>query len=568
MKNITLVIILLLAGILRINHNTFVSGYNYDELAVISSAAGKFPFEILKTCALNDYHAPLYQLIIHFFTGFNNEWVLIRLFGGFLSILNVYIFYKIGTLLKNKKTGYITALILAVNYLTISTASFVKFYVLVFLLTSINIYYFIKILKYNTSHKKFAFCNTVLILSSTYAFIFVLIEYIFLFIKKGQKEIYKSFFVSSTGFILYLPILILQIKLNNSCIFSTQYENMKFNLTVFLNTLNDFFTPLLNYCNNLETQSAYGLWLDFLNYGNIRSIIELALFSLIPIAIALYFTIKSILNNKISKKLSTIAGVFFIIFILFTKLGITGFVPIYLYPCIIISLIVFASGINEKNISKYLFGAYILLNLAIIGIYNTHENSFDQAKIFNNEIPYFNNANKYTLVATTGARFMEKYYDFNVISFDSEEMAGTYKSDVLKKIYDKNINKKNAKDIILKTVKNNYKNPDFEAYFKEKLYNKIKNKENIVFCFEANENSPFIADFGSQNITYKTENYSYEYLIELLEKYFKRVKFEQYSQTKNNIWEKIYEDNTNKYSTLYLAKNASRSWIFVHYQKQ
>ena len=63
-------------------------------------------------------------------------------------------------------------------------------------------------------------------------------------------------------------------------------------------------------------------------------------------------------------------------------------------------------------------------------------------------------------------------------------------------------------------------------------------------------------------------SYSYEYLVNLLDKYFTRVKFEQYTKNNNDEWSKTYEDYSNTYSTLYLAQNATKSWIFVTYQKQ
>ena len=105
MKNYKLFLILTLAVFLRLNYDVFINGYNFDELAIMSSAVQSFPFDILKTCAKNDYHAPLYQLIVHFFTYFNPEWLYIRLFNIVLSVLNVYIFYKLGKLIKDRNTA-------------------------------------------------------------------------------------------------------------------------------------------------------------------------------------------------------------------------------------------------------------------------------------------------------------------------------------------------------------------------------------------------------------------------------------------------------------------------------
>ena len=59
-----------------------------------------------------------------------------------------------------------------------------------------------------------------------------------------------------------------------------------------------------------------------------------------------------------------------------------------------------------------------------------------------------------------------------------------------------------------------------------------------------------------------------EYLIDLLEKYFKRTKIEQFVRTNNDDFVKIFEDSTNKYPTKSLATYANSSWVFVTYQKQ
>ena len=144
-------------------------------------ARQNFPFEIYKTIGNIDYHAPLYYFIAHPFTYLENESIYLRLLNLIISLVNIFVFYKIGTLIKNKKTGIILALILTVNHLAISTVSFVKFYCLCFLLVSFSVYYLVKILKKEKGYLKFAIANFFLILSNTLGFIFVSLEYIFLF---------------------------------------------------------------------------------------------------------------------------------------------------------------------------------------------------------------------------------------------------------------------------------------------------------------------------------------------------------------------------------------------------
>ena len=302
MRNYKPIAIIVLAVFLRLNYDTFISGYNYDEIAMMSTAVQSFPFGILKTAAVNDYHAPLYQLIIHFLTYLTPQWVFIRLFNVILSVLNVFVFYKIGCLLKNKNAGYLTALILCVNHLAISTASFVKFYALAFLLLSFSVYYFIKIIKYNKGHKKLGIINALLILTSTYGFIFVFLEYFYLFFKKRDRALYRSIIISLTGFILYLPILLAQIKLNFTNIFSPHSYYVEFAPVSLYNALNDYFAPLLNYCCNLATVVSFSIFLHFIDSINNKTpqfhyLIEFIIFSVVPVTLAILFILKGIKKN-------------------------------------------------------------------------------------------------------------------------------------------------------------------------------------------------------------------------------------------------------------------------------
>ena len=573
----------------------------------MSSAVQSFPFGILKTAATNDYHAPLFQLIVHFFTYFDNEWIYIRLFNAFLSVLNVYIFYKIGSLVKDKNTGYISALVLAVNHLAISTASFVKFYALAFLLISINIYYFIKILKYNSGYNKFAVCNILFILTSTYGFIFIFLEYLYLLISKRNKNLYKSILISSIGFILYLPVLLVQIKTNFSNIFSPHGYYSEFAPISLYNALNDYFAPFLNYCCNIQTIAAFTLLLKFIKSGQIHYLLEFIVFSAIPVIIALFFIFKSIYKNKYVRQINIISLSFLIVFIIMTKLELTGFISIYIYPFALISLISIGCGVlicNKRKIAIGVFVIYILINLSILNSYPADKRDFFRAKIYGCIEQYYKDNENVKLVVTSGGRFLKKYYKQKVIfDFDSEKINGVFQREYISLIFGKEvadkINKINAFELLKPLIINKYRNPDFEKYFIKNVYDKLQKNETVTLCFTGEENyfldkyddyvlwlnkmpyNPHLskADFKFALSDYETvmdtavlgqiiNSHSYEYLIDLFDKYFKRVKFEQYTKTNNDKWIKNFEDTTDTYSTLYLAQNTTKSWIFVTYKKE
>ena len=613
MRNYKLIAIIFLAAFLRINYDTFIPGYNYDEIAIMSTAVQSFPFGIIKTAAENDYHAPLYQLIVHFFTHLTPEWVYIRLFNVLLSLINVYVFYKIGCLIKNKNTGYLCALVITVNHLAISTSSFVKFYALAFLLVSISLYYFIKILKYNNGYNKLGIANLFLILTSTYGFIFVFLEYFYLFFKKNNTRLYKSILISLIGFILYLPILSKQIWLNHTNIFSPHSYYVEFAPVSLYNALNDFFGPLLNYCCNLTTIVGLSVLLQFITSvksGNIQIhyLIEFILFSIIPVTIAIIFIFKSIKENCIVKEINIISLMFFVVFILLTKLEFTGFVPIYMYPMAIILLASIGIGIDDfkhKKLAICLFIVYLFSNLFISNCYPPDKREYLTPKIYNCFEQFYSENKNAKVIATSGGRFLKKYYkNKDIFEFDNEKMRGNFQREYISLIYGKEIgekiNKKNAYDLIKPIILTRYRCPDFEKYFVENVYNKVNKGERVFLAFSAEDDTSFLEKYKNYSkwlkkmkydyhlskatikealsndvdcvdtsiLTQAMEGQSYEYLIDLLEKYFKRQGFVQYTRDNNDNWIKIFEDRTNKYSTLYLAQNATNSWIFVEYQKQ
>lgn len=601
-KNLWLIFILFLAIFLRLNYDVFINGYNFDELAMVSIAKQAFPFGIFKALSELDYHAPLYYIIIHPFTYFENEWIYLRALNVLISLINVYVFYKIGCLLNNKKTGLVLALILAVNHLAIGTVSFVKFYCLCFLLTSINLYYFIKILKQNKGYKKFGYTNFLLILSSTFGFIFVLIEY---FVLK-KKESLKTIYIPLLGFLIYLPILIKQIILSKETILSPHLSYANLSPYSIYALLNDYFTPLINYSCNLitvESLSYIGKFINSIQDNNldIASFLIILFLSIIPIAISIYAITLGIIKNKIIKNLSYVAIGYFIFFIFLILFEKTGFIPIYLYPFGIITFIALALGlesIKSKKISTLLISYLILAQLIIPNCYPIKKRGVEKAKIYYGFEKYIkqNQEQNVVYITTNGARFLKKYYkNENIIEFDDEKLSGKNGREFIGLFFNEEIkklaNKENFKNLIQEKVLNNDKNTNFEQYFN----NNILKNEKIVLAFYADETPFLLQDREIKNIllNYKyfphltrfedvfndkkilnseilskiVLTHAYKQLFADLEKNYRITKITQYAKTINNDYIKISEiTNLNK-STLWIAQNGLLGWFFITYEK-
>ena len=613
-KNIYLILIFSLAIFLRLNPDIFIPGYNYDELAIVSIAKSNFPFEILKNCANLDYHAPLYYLLIHPISLLKNEFIYLRIFNLIISLINIFVFYKIGKALINKKTGLIFALFLSVHHLQIMTVSLVKFYCLCFLLASISTYYFIKILKYKKGYFKFAIANIFFLLSSTLGFIFINCLYLILILnKKDSKNIIKSFLISKIGFILYFPILITQTKNAFNNIISPHGSYSEFSLFSFYNFLNDYISPFINYSCGSETYPAYSMLLNFIesiekNQPDYFSLAIFIFFSLIPVLIFIFYAFKNI-KRELNLKLFVVSILYIFIFIILAKLEITGFIPLYIYCGGFLLIILMLYSINQiqTKISKIAIIYLIVINLFISNYYPIKKRAFETIKIYNCFDKYFkeNNVQKnQKIIMISGGRFLKEYYkDRAIIELDHEKMEGKFQREILSKIFDKEeilkANKKNIFEIIKPTILNNKKNKDFEEYFNNKIYKNLEKNEEIILSFHAGLDPFLLKDTEIENLlknynhnpsltavnlkdSLKKESqeidsdmvseiilsYSANYLIELLDKNLTRTRIQQYTPIDNIYYQKIFDENNFDKSTKFLAENTIKGWIFVTYKKE
>ena len=601
---------------MRLNIEIFLPGYCFDEIAMISIAKQSFPLEILKQAALLDYHAPLYYFVAHFFTKLHHEWLYLRFFNLFLSLVNVYVFYRIGKEINNKTLGILTALFFAVNHLAISTVSFVKFYCLCFLLSSISTLFFIKSIKKEKYLKILGIINAFYCFSATLGFIFVVLQYITLyFINKSTiKNILKSFLISMLGFLIYLPALIYQSNvafhnlLSPHCAYSGAY------FTEIFGIFNDFITPFLNYCCNYNTLEAndiiYAAISSFLN----KKIDFLMLFaslicSIIPVLIAIFLNYKAITNNKYSKYISIVGYSFLLSLILLIKFQVLGLVTIYFYPFGLIFIVLSACGLQylkSKKISAVILIYLIGIQILISNVFPIKERESDKDKIYYCIEKYFkdNKEKKDTVyLMTVGGRFLKKYYkDKNIISFDYEQMGGSHDKKYLNLLFGENVTKKltkfNAPEILKPIIENNERNPEFEKYVKENVINKLSKGQTLVLSFncdgspytDTDENikkilnskdyTPTLLDplkelgtdteykhTNASDIFYVIDSFSNKYLFEILDKNLKRVKIEQYILTPEFDYKKNFSTDFMPQDTIWISEHADKGWVFITYVK-
>ena len=610
-KNFILILIFLLAFFLRFNYDLLIKGYNFDEIAIVSVAKQAFPFDLIKTIATIDYHAPLYYFIAHPFTNLENEWLYLRFLNLIFSLINIFVFYKIGTLIKGKNFGLILALFLSVSHIQITTVSLIKFYCLCFLLFSIVIYYLLKVIKNDCGYKKLAVANFFFILSSTFGFIVVFCEYLILYLLKRNKNILKSALFAFLGFLLYLPIFLQQIILNSTTPISPHATYCEFSFMSLYNFINDYFSPLLNYCCNLTPIASYTYLLNLIQSIKIPPFDYLSFFvfvflSFIPVVFAIFGIAIAIKKNSYFRTINLINIAYLCIFSFLVIIEKTGFVPIYIYPSgliLIVSALYGISKLKNKFIKTFLLGYMISAQLLISNVYPPHKREFGQIKAyycFDKYIKSHNNKNTHYLF-TYGGRFLKLYYkDLSTFDFDSEKMKGSFRKELIKYFFDdeitKKINKINAYELVKPYILKNKKAPRFEKYFKENVLDKTKKGDKIVLAYIA-EDAPLlfrqdeietymnykyfphlskvnIKDSLSEkeglNAGYLSEmilTYTYGHLFDLLDKNYKLIKIEQYQRTTNDDYVKNWETDNFDKTTKWLAQNTITSCVFVTYQK-
>ena len=616
-NNFILILIFLLALFLRVNYDLFASGYIFDELAMVGLVKKVTLFALIKNIANLDYHAPLYYFLIYPFSSLENEWVYLRLLNLIISIFNVYIFYRIGYLIKDKKFGYFLATLLAVNHLHISVVCFIKFYCLCFLLLSLIILQMINVLKNNTGYLRLGILNGLFCLSNTFGFIFVGMEYLILFCfkkKEATKELLNSILISSVGFLLYFPILFVQAKYALSNIISPHGYYPSFSFFSIYALLNDYISPLLNFSAPLETIEANSLILK-----TVKDLIEIRTFdwasflpflflSFIPVIFALGLTIKAF-KNDILKPISLLAIGYLVFFSLLVCFEVSGFISLYVFPFGILFIFVVGFGIyyvQNKKLRIFLLIYFILIQLVIPNSYPIAKRSPEKMKIFHCPMEYIKKIDNETpIIVTVGGRFLKEYFnDKNIFQFDNEQMGASHNKKFIKMIYGdntvENTNKKNINKTFKDVILNDNKSFEFRKYVQENIFSKIKKGEKLVLVMNSDEN-PFIADekyiesvLSRNDYNYHLADsrffslikndkrdvfsillmedvimsYSYRYLIDLIDEEFKIINVEHYIPVGFDNWQMAYQNKKFDKNTIWLAKNVINGWIFVTYQKK
>ena len=506
LKYIFYIVLFLIFIIYRIGFIADSSLYE-TEYKTLSIASASFPFGIIKEAVLKDYFMPLYYFLIHFFVIIFKNDILIKVINLFISFATVIYVINIGKKLLNTGFGIFLGLFLSINHFFLYYTNLIAPYCLNFLVTAIAINYIIDYLKKPNSLnlKKLNIINCVMILADSLGIFFVIAELISFYILFSKKRLYKRSIPAlvTGGFSAFLVVFIILIihyfsKIN--LLILDNYKSIGFNLNGLYLTLNEFLSPFLSFnVDTVKSKTTLGMLYSFFLNPDIRNINALKIFitlfysSFLPLALMIFFTVKSYLKNYKFKFLVTFALINFSIFILFVLLEYFELEPVYLVSFYLIELITMFYGIFiiKDNFIRRL----ILFCLIAIQVVNPGFNSLNVSVYKNYPLGGFEafkrdygiSSDDFIVMPYMQEYAKLRYKNINFFDFDYNVLRKGKRNAFVKHLINKRmktINKNNALFAYQYYLTDNRVNDYMAKYFMEDFIQKAEGAKNIIFVVE------------------------------------------------------------------------------------
>ena len=513
LKYIFYIALFLIFIIYRINFIIDSNGLYEIEYKTISIAGTTFPFGIIKQSVIKDYFMPVYYLIIHFFvTIFKND-TLIRVLNALIAFVTAVYLMKIGKKLLNKGMGIFLGLFLSINHFFLYYTNLIAPYCLNFLVYAILINYLIDFLR--RPNKKnllmLNIMNCVLIITDSMGIFFVISELVAFYLLFSKKALFKRIITplalcSFGTFLAVFIILIIHYFSKINLMILDNYKSIGFNFNGLYLVINEFISPYLSFNTDPnQTKTTLGMLYSFFlnpklsNINSLKILITLFYSSFLPIALMIYFTVKSYLKNYKFRILITIGLINLGIFLFFVLLEYAELEPIYLIYLYLIELLALFYGIF--TIKDNFIRRIILFCLLAIQIVNPNLNSFNVSVYKNYPVggleaykrdfginpddfiimPYMSDFAK--------LRYKNlKFFDFDYTVFQKSKRDMFVKNIINKRL--KTINKNNA----LYAYENYLLSPKtdefFIKYFMSDCIGKTMNANNIIFIVEKMNSKP------------------------------------------------------------------------------
>jgi uncharacterized membrane protein len=490
-----LFLIVILGIYLRISGIDKPDGLWLDEMMSYHHAKNSFPLGILRDLYYNDFHAPLYYFVLHFWLIlFGDNDLVIRFLSALFGVLSIPVAYFAGKELSNYKTGLLSAFIVSLNSFLIYYSQEVRFYSLLAFLGSLSVLFLLKV-KNKPDSKNYlglAIVNACILYTWTMGFVFVFLEvsvfFIYLLMKKKE---FKSFiYFQLLTVILYLPyfpVLIHQMKISSQS-FIGVFSWIYFDYSSLLIIVQNWFSPIL-----------IGIYNNPANYGNL--LIEVlkspnnyfvVIFIIIPCLICFLGLVKAALNKDFTAFILIIVVLFIAIETIATFLGKFGLLARYtalVIPMVIISASQGLLSFNKRRVSTFLICMYAAVNLFYLG--TNPQSAFriprsEGLKVVSDYLNSLNLNSKDIIIMPYGGRYIGKYYppgkaivlSLDIVSFkDNPDREFAF--------YDQNLLKSLTKDNAYDLLKNYFSDPNpsvfMDSFIRKNVVDELSSNNYVVF---------------------------------------------------------------------------------------
>ena len=211
-KLLSILILALVLRLISLNQSLWL-----DEAINALAVKNLSLFDLVTKYTINDFHPPLYHIVLLFWTrvfGFSE--VILRLPSVLFTLLSMVVTYFIGRDFFSKKIGLISALLFAVSPLSIYYSQEARMYALAVLFASLSFYFFLH-LKNGDFSNKFIFGFLLSVISGMYSdyifwiFAFILLVYLGISTKHKPK-VFLICLVILLSILPWTPFLINQLR--------------------------------------------------------------------------------------------------------------------------------------------------------------------------------------------------------------------------------------------------------------------------------------------------------------------------------------------------------------------
>ena len=333
--------------------------------------ASKNTFAEFIKAVMQNCHTPLYYIYLKIWMFlFSDSDISLRFSSLIPSLFSILTMFLLGKEFKNKNLGLFAALITACSSFCIYFAQEVRFYSILFLLSSLAFLYFIKSVK-NPNKLNFTLFFTFNALICAFhtlgiIFSFFLILSLAIYFYKYLPQ-YRNNIIKISNLIKYIsPFIIIIILLSpflfnialskNLSQFWSDFSHLKI-LCIFI----DYFSPVqTNIVNTLSTFYEYTHINDKINY-------LFYIFAINPLIIGFLALIRAISEkNKILNYMLSASALFLVVVIIlsfFGKLILITKYTVEIYPILILAFCFGISLFSSKIYKILLISIYLFINL-------------------------------------------------------------------------------------------------------------------------------------------------------------------------------------------------------------